>query len=150
MVRSLQPWFENIGKRQVKAPKIYMRDAGILHALLAIENQQQLHNFPRLGAFWEGFALEEVLRFYNIENNECFFWGTQGRAELDLLIFRAGKPIGIEFKYSDAPAVTASMKTAITDLGLAHLYVVHPGEGSFPMAENITCSGLQAFLQKQL
>jgi|GEM_PF-1396512 len=85
-----------------------------------------------------------------ISTLEGFFWGTQGRAELDLLIFRAGKPIGIEFKYSDAPAVTTSMKTAINDLGLAHLYVVHPGEGSFSMTEHITCSGLQAFLQKQL
>jgi predicted AAA+ superfamily ATPase len=149
MVRTLQPWFENIGKRQVKAPKLYMRDTGILNALLNIHDQQQLHNFPRLGAFWEGLALEEILRFYKIENNECFFWGTQGRAELDLLIFRGGKPIGFEFKYSDTPRITTSMKTAIEDLKLDHLYVIHPSEGSFPMTENITCCGLEAFISKQ-
>ena len=148
MVRTLQPWFENISKRQVKTPKLYMRDTGILNALLTICDQEQLRNFPRLGAFWEGLALEEILRFYKIENNECFFWGTQGRAELDLLIFRAGKPIGFEFKYSNTPSVTTSMKTAIEDLKLDHLYVIHPGKGSFPMAENITCSGLEAFISK--
>lgn len=146
MVRTLHPWLENIGKRQVKAPKIYFRDSGILHALLDIYNQQQLTSNPRLGAFWEGFALEEVTRKFGARSEECFFWGTQSGAELDLMLQRGGKRLGFEFKYSDAPKITSSMRTALMDLALDHLYVIHPGTGSFPMTEQVTAYGLETFL----
>jgi predicted AAA+ superfamily ATPase len=146
MVRTLHPWFENIGKRQVKAPKIYFRDSGILHALLGIKDTKQLQSFPRLGAFWEGFALEEILRVYKTKPEECFFWGTQSGAELDLLLQRDGKRIGFEFKYTDAPKITLSMKIAQEDLALDELYVIHPGKGSFKMAPTVTAWGLQDFV----
>jgi len=148
MIRVLQPWFENISKRQVKSPKIYFRDSGILHALLGLRDMKQLTNYPRLGAFWEGFALEEVLRKYRARQEECFFWGTQSGAELDLLLHRGGRRLGFEFKYSDAPKVTPSMRISQEDLNLDHIYVIHPGQGSFPMTEKITAVGLQNFIEK--
>ena len=145
MMRTLYPWLENIGKRQVKAPKIYFRDSGILHALLGLHDKQNLLNHPRLGAFWEGFALEEVVRKYRAASDECFFWGTQSGAELDLLLHQGGKRIGFEFKYSDAPKLTPSMRIAHADLKLDHLYAIHPGVGSYPMAEFATACGLEEF-----
>ncbi len=146
MIRILHPWFENISKRQVKAPKIYFRDSGILHALLGIRNEKQLTSYPRLGAFWEGFALEEVLRKYQAGQDECFFWATQSGAELDLFLLREGKRLGFEFKYSDSPKLTASMHIAYADLKLDHLYVIYPGKGRFPLTENITACGLETFI----
>ena len=147
MMRALHPWFENISKRQVKMPKIYFRDSGILHALLGIRDLKQLTSYPRLGAFWEGFALEEVVRKYRATAEECFFWGTQSGAELDLLLHKGGKRLGFEFKYSDSPKFTASMRTAHADLALDHLYVIYPGLGSFPMTENTTAYGLKTFIE---
>lgn len=149
MMRTLYPWFENIGKRQLKAPKIYFRDSGILHTLLGIKDQRELLSYPRLGAFWEGFALEEVLRKYRATQEECFFWGTQSGAELDLLLHRGGKRLGFEFKYSDAPKLTASMRIASIDLKLDHLYVIHPGQGSYPLDDKVTVYGLQMFIDKE-
>lgn len=142
MVRRLQPWFENISKRQVKTPKVYFRDSGILNALLSIGNYEQLYNFPKAGAFWEGFALEEVIRRYHMNTEDCYFWATQGGAELDLFFIYEGKRLGFEFKLSDSPKITPSMRIAINDLQLDHLYVVFPGEESFPLSENITAAGL--------
>ena len=147
MIRTLYPWFENISKRQVKAPKIYFRDSGILHALLGIKDKKQLTSYPRLGAFWEGFALEEILRTYKTKPEECFFWGTQSGAELDLLLHKNGKKIGFEFKYTDSPKITPSMKTAHEDLKLDELHVIHPGTGNFTMAERTTAWGLESFLE---
>lgn len=147
MIRTLHPWFENISKRQVKAPKIYFRDSGILHALLGIKDQKQLLSYPRLGAFWEGFALEEILRAYKAKPEECFFWGTQSGAELDLLLHRNGQRIGFEFKYSDAPKMTPSMHTAHKDLSLDHLHVIYPGNQTFHLSEKTTVWGLQTFLE---
>ena len=149
MIRTLHPWFENIGKRQVKTPKIYFRDSGILLALLGIKDTKQLQSYPRLGAFWEGFALEETLRAYKAKPEECFFWGTQSGAELDLLLQREGKQIGFEFKYTDSPKVTPSMKSAQQDLKLDELHVIHPGKGTFRMTETITGWGLEEFLATQ-
>ena len=146
MMRILHPWFANISKRQVKSPKIYFRDSGILHALLGLRNMKQLTNYPRLGAFWEGFALEEILRKYGAKQEECFFWATQSGAELDLLLHRDGKRIGFEFKYSDTPKVTPSMRIAQEDLKLDHIFLIHPGNGSFPMTESMTACGLQSFI----
>jgi hypothetical protein len=148
MMRTLHPWFESIGKRQVKAPKIYFRDSGILHTLLGIGTLNQLTSHPRMGAFWEGFALEEILRKCRATQEECFFWGTQSGAELDLLIHRGAKRLGFEFKYSDSPKLTASMHIACTDLKLDNLYVIYPGEGTFPMTEQITAFGLKTFIDK--
>jgi hypothetical protein len=148
MTRTLNPWFENISKRQVKAPKIYFRDSGILHTLMGIPSTEHLTVHPRLGALWEGFALEEIIRCYQLPPEECFFWGTQSGSELDLLIHHQGKRIGFEFKYTDAPKRTPSMHHAVTDIKLDHLYVIYPGNTSFPLSESITAQGLEAFIAK--
>lgn len=140
VVRQLPPWFENLKKRQVKAPKIYIRDSGILHALLAIPDAVALESHPKLGASWEGFAIEQILSVTG--DREAYFWATHGGAELDLLIFHRGKRIGIEFKYNEKPSTSKSMRIAEEDLGLDHLYVVHPGKHSFPLTETITASTL--------
>lgn len=143
MVRVLQPWFENITKRQVKAPKIYFRDSGILNALLNLETEEQLQRFAALGALWEGFALEEIIRALQLRSNECFFWATHADAELDLFIFKGGKRLGFEFKYTDAIRITKSMNIALQDLKLNHLAVIYPGDQIFPLSENITAYGLE-------
>ncbi len=143
MLRMLQPWFENIGKRQVKSPKLYIRDSGQLHALLDIKDREQLELHPKLGSSWEGFALEEVIKEHRSEPEECYFWATQTGAELDLLITKDGKRLGFEFKYTDAPKVTHSMHTAIDTLKLDHLYIVFPyEEDRFPLAHKITARGI--------
>ncbi len=142
MVRVLLPWYENLEKRQIKSPKIYFRDSGILHALIGIQNQAQMDMYPKMGSFWEGFALEEIIRQTGAAEEECYFWGTQSKAELDLLIVKNGKKIGYEFKYMDAPKITPSMRIACNDLKLDHLYVVYPGEVTFPLSENITARSL--------
>ncbi len=142
MIRELSSWFENISKRQVRAPKIYFRDSGILHALLNIKTYADLHVHPKLGAFWEGFALEEVIKTYHLRAEECFFWATHAHAELDLLIFKDGKRIGFEFKYTDAPNITKSMYIALEDLKLDQLIVIYPGKETFPLSEKITAQGL--------
>jgi hypothetical protein len=143
MIRILLPWYENLGKRQVKSPKIYFRDSGILHALVGIRSQKEMDVYPKLGSFWEGFALEEIIRQTGAAAEECYFWGTQSQAELDLLIIRNGKRIGYEFKYTDAPKITPSMRIACEDLKLDHLYVVYPGTEAFPLSEKITVRSIQ-------
>jgi uncharacterized protein len=150
MVRILVPWFENIDKRQVKSPKIYFRDSGILHALVGIGNEKQLYEWPRLGTFWEGFALEEVIRTLHVQPEECYFWATQAEAELDLLIIKNGKRIGFEFKYSDKPGTTKSMHVALKDLSLHGLIIIHPGSEIFPIADNIIVCGLEAIANGKL
>lgn len=144
MIRILEPWFENISKRQIKSPKIYFRDSGILHSLLNITNDEQLYTNPKVGASWEGFAIEEVVRYAHVLGSECFFWSTQSHAELDLFILKDGKRIGFEFKYSDTPKVTKSMHIAMEDLKLDHLYVIIPGDFTYAMDKNITACGLDA------
>lgn len=137
MVRTLAPWHENISKRQVKAPKLYFRDSGILHTLLGIERQEQLYSHPKLGGSWEGFALEEVIRAHQATTEECYFWATHSGAEVDLLIIKDGKKTGYEFKYSDRPKATKSMHMAIESLQLDRLTVVSPTTRSFPLTETI-------------
>ncbi|MFH0898316.1 MAG: ATP-binding protein [bacterium] len=144
MIRELSPWFENIKKRQVRSPKIYFRDSGILHALLNIKDATELDTYPRLGAFWEGFALEEVVRIYDASPEESFFWATHANAELDLFIIKHGKRLGFEFKYTDVPRTTKSMQIALADLQLDHLTVVYPGKETFPLAEKVTAQGLES------
>ncbi len=136
MMRQLQPWYENLRKRQVKSPKVYLRDSGILHGLLHIQDHHQLLGHPRLGASWEGFALEQVL--CRLQYPEAYFWATHNGAELDLLFFHAGKRYGVEFKFSEAPQVSRSMHVALEDLSLEHLWVVFPGNDLFPAHEKIT------------
>jgi predicted AAA+ superfamily ATPase len=144
VVRQLPPWSENLKKRQVKAPKIYIRDSGILHALLNIPDAVALESHPKLGASWEGFALEQILSITG--DREAYFWATHGGAELDLLVFHEGKRLGFEFKYNEQPNTSKSMRVAEADLGLDHLHVVHPGTHSFPLTEGITASTLAAAL----
>lgn len=143
MVRSLLPWFESIKKRQKKRSKIYFRDSGILNALLKIEDKEQLNTHPRLGSFWEGFALEEVIRTIGVESEECYFWGTPSGAELDLFLLKNGRRLGFEFKYADAPRTTKSMHSALEDLKLDQLIVVYPGDQIFPLTEKIWVYGLK-------
>jgi predicted AAA+ superfamily ATPase len=142
MVRILSPWFENLEKRQVKSPKIYFRDSGILHALLGIRNESDLDAHPKLGSFWEGFSLEEICRSFQATPEECYFWKTQSGAELDLLILKNGKKLGFEIKYTDRPQITRSMRIAFQDLKLDHLYVIYPGKESFFLDTHITACGL--------
>ena len=144
MVRQLQPWFQNLGKRQVKAPKIYFRDTGLLHTLMGVPTLDALLAHPRSGASWEGFALEQVLRI--AAPDEAYFWATHNGAELDLLLFKGGLRIGVEFKRADAPRVTPSMNIAMHDLQLDRLYVVYPGELRYPLAERMEAVPLAALL----
>jgi hypothetical protein len=142
MVRQLLPWTENLGKRLVKTPKIYFRDSGIFHILLGLERGKAIETHPKLGASWEGFALESVLRILDVPSEEAYFWATHNQAELDLLVFRGGRRFGFEIKYTDAPRTTKSMASAMADLGLERLYVVFPGDQRFPLAEKIEAVGL--------
>ena len=135
MVRQLSPWFENLSKRQVKAPRVYVRDSGLLHALLGIGNRRELESHPKVGASWEGYAVEEVLKA--LQPDESYYWATHQGAELDLLLFKRGRRIGVECKRMDAPRLTSSMRIALADLKLDELLVVYPGTESYPLADNI-------------
>lgn len=135
LVRQLPPWFENVGKRQVKAPKIYVRDSGLLHALMKLDAFSMLEAHPKLGASWEGFALEQVLSLTG--DRDAYSWSTHSGPELDLLVFRHGQRIGFEFKYNDAPDLTRSMQAAMRDLKLDRLFVVYPGRQSLRLAEKV-------------
>jgi predicted AAA+ superfamily ATPase len=145
MVRILPPWFENIRKRQVKAPKIYLRDSGILHALLQLPTMVDLQGHPKLGASWEGFALEHVIRA--LGTGDAYFWATHAGAELDLLIMRSGKRYGFEFKYVDAPGRGRSMLAAIETLGLQHLWVIYPGQQEYALDDRISAIPIDAVLR---
>ena len=136
MVRQLQPWFENIAKRQVKAPKVYLRDAGLLHALLDIHDDGALLAHPRVGASWEGFVIEQILRAVRPSN--AWFWGAHGGGELDLLVFDKGRRIGFEVKFNEAPDVTKSMRDVVRLLSLDHLFVVCPGRDAYPVDARIS------------
>ena len=136
MVRVLPPWFVNTGKRQVKAPRVYLRDSGILHALLELVSPRDVERHPRLGASWEGFALEQTLTCWGATN--AFYWAAHGGAEVDLLLHAHGRRYGFEFKHTDAPAGTRSMHGALRDLKLEHLWVVYPGAKRYPITDRIT------------
>ncbi len=137
MIRLLQPWAVNIGKRIVRRPKLFMRDSGLYHALMSIETEVQLQSTPKLGASWEGFALESICRVLNREEQELYFWRTHSGSELDLLWQWGGLNWGVEFKYQDAPRLTRSMKAAMEELELAGLWVIYPGRTSYRLAEKI-------------
>ncbi len=135
MVRQLAPWFENLGKRQVKAPKVYVRDSGLLHALLGVGSRRELELHPKVGASWEGYAVEEVLKA--LQPDEAYYWATHQGAEIDLLLMKRGRRIGIECKRMDAPLLTPSMRIAMEDLKLDELRVVYPGERRYNLSKKI-------------
>jgi len=136
MIRILPPWFENIRKRQIKSPKIYIRDSGIFHALLQLHSLVDLQGHPKLGSSWEGFALEQVITM--LETRDTYFWATHAGAELDLLVMVSGKRYGFEFKYTDAPGRSRSMHAAIHDLRLENLWVVYPGQQEYVLDDRIS------------
>jgi len=136
MLRQLQSWHENVGKRQIKAPKVFLRDSGILHSLLDLRDRRALLGHPRVGASWEGFAIEQVLAA--VRPPEAYYWATHGGAELDLFFVVNGRRYGVEVKFSDAPATTRSMRTALDDLSLDHLWIVYPGRHRYPVDPRIT------------
>jgi predicted AAA+ superfamily ATPase len=135
MVRQLQPWHENLGKRQVKAPKVYVRDSGLLHQLLGLTTERALQHHPKLGASWEGYAIEEVL--HAVKPTQAYFWATHSGAELDLLLIKRGQRFGVEIKHMDAPKLTPSMHTAMDDLALERLTVIYPGDRAYALAERV-------------
>ena len=148
VIRLLQPWYENLGKRQRKSPKLYIRDPGVLHALLGIRTTETLQVHPKVGASWEGFAMEQTI--CALQADEAWFWQTQVGAELDLLLFIDGKRWGFEFKRTSSPKISKSMHIALADLKLEHLYVVYPGTNSFPMGEKISALALSDILNFSL
>ena len=143
MAKRLEPWHENLAKRQVKAPKIYLADSGILHTLLGLESKEDLLSHPKVGASWEGFALGEVVSHLGARPEECFFWKLHSGAELDLLIVRGNLRRGFEFKLTSSPRVTPSMRSALEDLGLEELAVIHAGGESYPLAPRIRAVALR-------
>jgi len=142
MVRLLRPWHENVGKRQVKAPKLFFRDSGLLHTLLGIGDLDALLHHPKLGSSWEGFALEETLRALGVDREDAWFWATHAGAELDLLVTSGGRRLGFEIKYTASPKLTKSMRAAIDTLQLDRLVVIYPGERQLALAEQIQALGL--------
>jgi hypothetical protein len=135
VVRQLQPWFENLAKRQVKAPKVYVRDAGLLHALLGLADPAALDAHPKVGASWEGFVIEELIALAGKRN--AYYWRTQAGAELDLLLLLRGRRIGVEVKYADAPAMTRSMHASMESLKLDRLYIVYPGGEAYMLRPRV-------------
>lgn len=135
MVRRLQPWHTNLGKRELKAPKIYVRDSGLLHSLLSIADRDGLLSHPKLGASWEGFALEQILAACGAE--DTYYWATHNGAELDLLLFRRGKAWGVEFKVGDGPTMTKSLQIALGDLKLERAWIVHAGTKTYPVHKRV-------------
>jgi len=142
MVRTLSPWYANLGKRLVKRPKLYLRDSGLFHSLMSIEDLDQLNSHPKLGASWEGFSLECVCRSIGKKDNEYYFWKVHSGSELDLFWQHAGKNWGVEFKYTDAPTKTRSMSQVIKDLELEHLWVVYPGRKVYQINRRIIAQPL--------
>ncbi len=146
MVRQLQPWVENIKKRQIKRPKIFLRDSGIFHSLQGINGLVALSLHPKLGASWEGFATEQVIAAYDAEPEEVYFWGIHGTAELDLLMIKDGRRLGFEIKYTKAPKITPSMQRAIDLLGLDEMTIVFAGNEPMQLAERVVAKPLRDFI----
>ncbi len=146
VVRQLPAWHENIGKRQVKAPKLYIADNGILHSLLNLHSKRDLDGHPKSGASWEGFVIGQVVRQLGARSEECFFWATHAGAELDLLVIRGKKRIGVEIKRTVSPQMTPSMRSALKDLRLQQLYVIHAGEKLYPLHRRVSAIPLSRLL----
>ncbi len=148
MVRRVQPWFENISKRQIKSPKIYIRDSGIFHSLLGVFTTAQRDSHPKLGASWEGFALEEIIKATSTREQDTYFWAVHAQGELDLMLFLGGKRIGFEFKFTSNPKVTPSMTMAIDILKLDKLYIVHPQQGNWTIDAKMEVIGIEELIKK--
>ena len=146
VVRQLQPWHENLRKRQVKSPKVYLADTGLLHGLLNLSGLEDVESHPQSGASWEGFAAEIVRTMLGARRDECFFWATHAGAEIDLVVVRGRSKLGFEFKRTVAPSLTRSMHIALEDLGLDSIDVVHAGDETFPLAERIRAVPLSRVL----
>jgi hypothetical protein len=147
VVRQLQPWYENISKRQVKSAKIFIVDSGLLHTLLNIQTVADLEGHPKIGASWEGFVIEQLVRHLDVDFMDCYFWATHSGAELDLLILRGQRRFGFEIKRTSSPKLTASMNSALTSLTLNHLYVIHAGDHSFPLADRVDALSFDTMFQ---
>lgn len=147
VMRQLQPWHENIRKRQVKSPKVYFVDSGLLHTILNIRTQSDLLGHPKIGASWEGFAIEQIRHHLGANQEECFFWATHSGAELDLFVIRGKKRLGFEIKRTSSPRVTSSMSSALKNLNLKSLDVIHAGDKTFPLAKNIRAVSMQRLTQ---
>ncbi|MGB5750238.1 MAG: DUF4143 domain-containing protein, partial [Desulfobacterales bacterium] len=141
MIHQLQPYYANLKKRQVKSPKIYVRDSGLLHQLLGIDSMKNLFSHPKVGASWEGFVIEQLLRIE--PHDEVFFWATHQGAEIDLIIRRGGELYGVECKHTDTPRLTPSIRIALDDLNLRHVFVIYPGIQRFPLASRVEAIPLQ-------
>lgn len=150
MIRTLQPWFENISKRQVKSCKIYFRDSGLLHGLLNLPSFEKLSTSRKAGASWEGFAMEEIIRFEKADSQNCFFWATQSGAEVDLYIIQDNKRSAFEFKYSNTPKITKSMHAAIETLKLDYLTVIIPGKAEYFLSEQVKVYGLEKYIESRM
>jgi len=146
VIRQLSPWHENIKKRQVKAPKVYLSDTGLLHALLNISSLHDLEGNPKMGASWEGFVLEQIIRRLGVETEECYYWATHGGAELDLLVMRGRHRLGFEIKRTASPRITPSMRSALSDLHLTKLDLIHAGENTFPLEKDVRAVALVRLL----
>ena len=146
MVRQLRPWHENLKKRQVKSPKVYIRDSGLLHQLLGIRTLPELLSHPKCGASWEGYVIEEIIS--SVQPDEVYFWATHAGAELDLLLFKDGRRFGVEIKRADAPRLTPSIRTALEDLRLDRLVVIYPGERRYALAEQVEVVPLMDLLER--
>ena len=142
LIRQIQPWYYNTKKRLIKSPKIYFRDSGLFHTLTHIENCAQLEMHPKLGASWEGFALEQTIGHFNLAEEDVYFWGVHTGAELDLVFQKRGKLWGVEVKYNESPTRTKSMLSAIEELSLEHLWVIYPGNAKYKIDKSITAVGL--------
>ncbi len=148
MVRQLQPWHQNLGKRQVRAPKIYLRDTGLLHQLFGVRTEKDLLSHPKCGASWEGYAIEETLKL--VQPDEAYFWATYQGAELDLLLIKDGRCLGVEVKRTDAPRLTPSMRITLHDLRLEQMIVLYPGAVRYPLAERVMAVPLAALAEAQI
>jgi predicted AAA+ superfamily ATPase len=147
VVRTLKPWHENLSKRQVKSPKVFVRDTGLLHTLLDIEGLQALEGHPKVGASWEGFMIHEIMKRLGARPDQCFFWATHGGAELDLLVVIGRTRRGFEIKLTDAPGMSPSMRVALTDLHLDSLDVIHAGSETYPLGERVRAMAASRVLE---
>ncbi len=147
MVRTLKPWSANIGKRQVKSPKIYIRDSGILHNLLNVATHAELERHPKVGASWEGFIVETLIRALGVEDRQCYFWATHSGPEIDLVVHQGGRLRGFEIKRTTAPAFTRSMRSALRDLGLTRIDIIHAGTESFTLDKQVHAIAAKQLLQ---
>lgn len=146
VLRQLLPWHANLSKRQVRSPKVFVEDSGLLHTLLGIESGEDLAGHPKVGASWEGFLVKEIIERLNARSEECYFWAAHTGAELDLLVVAGRRRLGFEVKRTSAPRLTPSMRTVMTDLALDRLDVVHAGDATFPLAPNVRAVAARALL----